>query len=252
MTMSEKDLPVYSDYKDSLVAFVDILGFNQKVKSIKNSDDFFEIGKLLCATKATADNLNNAEGILQNFKLTSVSDAIIVTVPLHDTICTTGLVQLLHNIQYELIATNFKSLIRGYISRGPVYHKNGLLFGAGYCDAYAAEKDFGGAPRIVISPNIIEDAKRVVSGYSGQEKMVSIFDFIREDSSDGFYFVDYLKPVGIPALLPKEQLINERNSVKTFIETCLDKYKRDYSIWRKYKWLENYFKESSHYFEAES
>ena len=47
------NIPNHEDFKDSLVAFVDILGFDNKIREISKKDDFFEIGKLLYAIKKT-------------------------------------------------------------------------------------------------------------------------------------------------------------------------------------------------------
>jgi hypothetical protein len=244
----EEKFPSYEDFEDSLVGFIDLLGFDQRVRAVKSSTDFFEVGKLLYTIKVTADNLNYSGDILKNFKFTAISDSLIVSVPFKDPICTVGLLHLLHNIQYELVATSFQTLVRGYINRGPIYHKDGLLFGAGYSGAYKGEGMIGNAPRIVLSPDVVKDAKRVIGNYSGKKKMITALDFLQEDKSDGFYFIDYLKPVGNQLVLPKQQLMEERNQIKEFIKDNLSKFSTDYQVLPKYKWLENYFNISSLYF----
>jgi hypothetical protein len=50
-------------------------------------------------------------------------------------------------------------------------------------------------------------------------------------------------------VLPKEQLLEERAAIKSFIEEGLHKYRDDYGILPKYKWLESYFYKSASYFE---
>lgn len=245
----EEKFPSHEDFEDSLVGFIDLLGFDRRVRAIKNPTDFLKVEKLLHVIKVTADNLNNSKRILDGFKFTTISDSLIVLVPFKDPICTIGLLQLLHNIQYELVATSFQTLVRGYINRGPIYHKDGLLFGAGYSGAYKGEGMIGNAPRIVLSPDVVKDAKRVIGNYSGKKKMSTVFDFLQEDKSDGFYFIDYLKPVGSLSALPKKQLMEERNLIRDFIKDNLSKFNTDYQVLPKYKWLENYFNSSSVYFE---
>ncbi|MCK4841998.1 MAG: hypothetical protein KAT04_08955 [Methylococcales bacterium] len=242
------NLPNHEDFKDSLVAFIDILGFDNKIRDISCKDDFFEVGKLLYATKKTSDNLSRSGGILKDYKFTAISDSIIVSVPFTDPVCTVGMLSILHNLQYELLATDFKTLIRGYITKGSVYHKDGVIFGAGYSDAYKGERMIGGAPRIVVDPKIVKSGRRVVDAYDGESKMVTIFDYLSEDISDGFYFIDYLKPVGSQRELPNEQLLFERESIKEFVMQSLSKYDDVHSIRPKYKWLENYFLNSAVYF----
>lgn len=244
----EENFPKHVDFVDSLVGFIDLLGFDHRVRAIQNSSEFFEIGKLLYTIKVTADNLNNPNDILKDFKFTAISDSLIVSVPFKDPICTVGLLHLLHNIQYELIATSFQTVVRGYINRGPIYHKDGLLFGAGYSGAYKGEGMIGNAPRIVLSPDVVKDAKRVITSYSGKKKMITALDFLKEDKYDGFYFIDYLKPIGNQSFLPKEQLMKERTIIKKFIEKKLSEFDSNYNVLPKYKWLENYFHSSAVYF----
>lgn len=242
------NLPDYGDYKDSLVAFIDILGFDKWARGISNREEFIEVGNLLYAMQETAEAFSNAGDILEEYKFTAISDSIIVTVPFANKICTTGMLHILHKIQYELLSTEFKTLVRGYITRGPVYHNNGLIFGAGYSDAYKGEGRIGGAPRIVLDPLIVKDAKRVIASNGNRANLVTALDFLVEDSSDGFYFVDYLNPIGSQRHLPKDQLGSERASIKQFIDESVSEFENDCRVRAKYKWLENYFQSTEKYF----
>lgn len=245
----KENRPNYSDFKDSLVAFIDVLGFNNRVKSIKNGDDFFEVSNLLYATKLTADGLSGADGVLDGFTITSISDSIIVTAPFNHPYCTVTMLHILHHIQYEFIATSFRTLVRGYITRGPVYHKDGMLFGSGYSDAYRGEGLIGWAPRIVLEPKVVKDAMRVVSQHGeNRNDVVTAFDYLKEDPYDGFHFIDYFKPVGNQSVLSKEHLLDERREIQLFIEQNLQTYRDDYKIYPKYKWLQSYHASCSEYF----
>lgn len=158
------------------------------------------------------------------------------------------MLQILHIIQYEMLATQFKTLVRGYITRGSVYHKHGLIFGPGYSDAFKGESLIGGAPRIVLDPMIVKDAKRVIESIENRRKLVTALDFLVEDPSDGFYFIDYLNPFGTSGSLSIDQLRQERESIKDFINNSLSKFEYDYKIKAKYKWLENYFNNTEKYY----
>lgn len=242
------ELPDFTDFKDSLVAFVDILGFDKRVRNICNEEDFCEVGKLLYAMKSMAEGLSEAGNLLSDFKFTAISDSIIASVPFSNPICSVGMLQILHNIQYEMLGTDFKTLLRGYITRGLVYHNNGLIFGSGYSDAYKGERNSGSAPRIVLDPNIVKDAKRVIDGHQSKESFETVFDYLKEDACDGVYFIDYLKPVGGSLNLSREQTLKERRSIKTFINDSLARYEGEDAIKQKYQWLENYFYFSEKYF----
>lgn len=232
-----------------MVAFIDILGFDSRVRSIKSKEDFFEVGKLLFALKETEKSYNENKDILKNLTITAVSDSIIITMPYHDPICAMAIIVVIQRFQYDLITASFETLLRGYLTRGQVYHKNQIIFGKGYSDAYRKEGEIGHAPRIVIDPKIIEDGKTKVSNYKGKEKVDHIFNYLIEDNCDGYHFIDYLKPVGLQIGISREQLIADRNMIKVFIENRLELYKNDEKIIRKYTWLNNYFLLTKHYFE---
>ncbi len=243
-----KDFPKYDDFKDCLVAFIDILGFDKKVRSIDCESKFSEISILLDTLQKTAKNFSKNNNIFYEYEFTAISDSIIITVPFNNPICTIGMLIILHNLQYELLATNFKTLLRGYITRGNVYHKNNLLFGEGYSKAYRGESKIQGAPRIVLDPKVVKDAKSVIETTQNIEKHISVLEYLIEDQDDNFYFIDYLKPIGFQAKLTKQQLTEERESIKNFIYYSLKQYENEHNIKSKYQWLENYFNNTDKYF----
>ena len=239
--------PKFNDYVDCMVAFIDILGFDSRARNIKTEDDFNKVANLLFALKETEKSYNAENTFFQSLNITAVSDSIILTMPYHDPICAMALVTILLKFQYELLVTEFETLIRGYITSGPVFHKENIIFGKGYSEAYKKEREVGHAPRIVIDPAIIEDGKNKILSCKNLEKMDHIFNYLIEDSCDGYFFIDYLKPIGLRVGVPKETYTAERAIIKKFIETNLINYKDDEKVIRKYKWLYNYALSTDHY-----
>lgn len=125
-------LPKYEDYVDCMVAFVDVLGFDSKVRNIKSKEDFLNVSGLLFALKEEVDH---------------------------------------------------------------------------------------------------------------------IFNYLVEDSCDGYYFIDYLNPNGFPEGMLRERLIEERKKIEVFIEKCLKSHNGNMKIFSKYKWLANYFSLTEHCFD---
>jgi hypothetical protein len=229
-----------SEYKDSLVAFIDILGFDSRVRNIDAEESFFEISKLLVAIKETADNISGQDGIFAGYKVTAISDSVIATVPFTDPICTYGMLIILQNMQYDLLATGFKTMVRGYITRGKVYHKNGYIFGPGYSEAYRGENEYiGKSPRIVLDPAIVEDAKRVIDSKDSVAGYKTIFDLLVQDS-DGFHFIDFLSAKEKQSSISDHQYQIEKNSIKAFAMDGVRKYSGNIGIWAKYQWLLHY------------
>lgn len=241
------NLPKYNDFKDSLVAFIDILGFNEKVLNINSENEFSYISNLLYSLQETAKNYSEDNSIFNEYEITAISDSLIISVPYTNPICTYGMLVILHKLQYELLATNFKILIRGYITRGKVYHKNGFIFGEGYSKAYEGERLIGGAPRIILDQIIVQEGKKIIAS-NKNENNLSAIDYILEDKLDGNYFIDYLNPIGSQLGLSKIQLLEERNSIKLFIEASLIEFSNNEKIKSKYEWLENYFYNCEEYY----
>ena len=242
------DFPNAKEYKKSIVAFIDILGFNSKIKKIKNEADFYDIAKLLYALKKEADSLNKDQELFQDFTLLAVSDSLIITVPYTSPIATFGVIQMIRHIQYTLIATKFRTIVRGYITIGDVYHKDGLLFGPGYSEAYEYESKIGYAPRVVLSPNIIKDAKSKIEKTDDPSKFIrTIFDYIKKDPDDDQFYIDYLKPYGNSAggkHLPLHKQLEEMETIKSFIKKCINNFKDKVAIRQKYEWILNYHNEA--------
>lgn len=247
------NVPKHEDYVDSLVAFVDILGFDSKVRAINSKDDFLRVAALLAALKATADSFDGQDPFFKDFTITAISDSVIITIPFSSPICTIAILLLIQKVQYDLMATKFKTLMRGYICRGHVYHKNQIIFGKGYSDAYKKEQAIGHAPRVVVDPQIITAGKKVVENYKGdKEKVDHIFNHLLRDASDGYYFVDYLKPLETQLGKVNKEYIEERDGVKTFVKDAIIRYQDDEGIVRKYEWLSNYISLTEHYFQDNS
>ena len=241
-------LPKYDDYIDCMVAFVDILGFDSIVRNIQSEDDFNKISKLLYNLRETAKHFDAEDTLFHNLNVTAISDSIILTMPVQDPISSpTTLAYLLHFIQYMLLES-YGKLIRGYMTRGPVYHKEAIIFGKGYSEAVGKEKEIGHAPRIVVDPSLVKEAKTAILN-AKKTFYDHILNFVMEDSCDGCYFFDYLKPVGIQATIEKEQLVSQREKIKIFIQNQLIAYRDNEKILRKYNWLNNYFLLTKHYYE---
>ncbi|MDD4202293.1 MAG: hypothetical protein PHQ52_02385 [Candidatus Omnitrophica bacterium] len=236
----------YEEYEDRLICFVDIQGFTNDVKKISCDEDFKNILRLLFVLKETEKKHNAEHGLIKNFQMTTVSDSIIVSMPYKDQVSALALIISLQLIQYEILFS-FKKLIRGFFTRGRVYHKEDIIFGEGYCDSYEKEKKVGCAPRIVIDPVIINDARAKINTEKKLGKLGNrdhVFNYLLNDERDDLFFVDYLKPIGEHQKGKRE----ERAEVERFIEENRIKFKDDIKIFRKYSWLNDYFKETEKYF----
>ena len=247
----------FAKHEKAFVAFIDILGFSSKVREANNEQEIDFLKRLLIVCKETSDRYSKEKGFFRDVYILTVSDSLMVIVPYdakthHENsqfngiyIGATAIISILRQIQYELLAC-FKTLIRGYVAQGDIYmdKKNNIFFGAGYIDAVEGEKSIGNAPRIVISPLIVEESIiKIKNSIAKAEKMSYILESLLEDNSDEHYFIDYLSYGDSIAEMNKQIDFNKENEdIGNFIRANLDKYARKKcKIYQKYKWLESYF-----------
>lgn len=235
MNIDPADRPKFSDYEDSFVAFVDLLGFTEVVRAIKSGRDFDRLGLLLFALKKEAEAYSAADGHLTEVTATAVSDSIVFTVPFSAPAAAMKFIAMLHYLQYNLIAT-FQAPLRGFVSRGSVYHQDGILFGTGYLDAYNGEVSIKGPPRIVVDHQIIAAARNVIDAQQSLDGKVSIFTYLVEDE-DGNFFIDYLKPVGAVGNNPDIDIRAEHEAIREFAAQRVQHFEHNEKIRSKYEWL---------------
>lgn len=231
------------EFPESIVAFIDILGFSNLVERISESDSFEAILEPLKLIQNEVDRINKEETYFSNFQLLAVSDCIIISVPLSNQIATIGTLKLIRLFQFGLLS-NYGLTIRGYISKGRHYQNNNIIFGPAYINAYRNEQKLH-FPYVVVDPLIIKEANEAIKSMPYGYK--TIFDELKCEK--GIYFVDYLNPKWLDLALPKEDLNREVKRIQQLVQNRLIEYRSNLKIVKKYQWLEKYIQDSLHYFD---
>lgn len=132
-------------YKDKFIAFIDILGFKEKVKASEKGSGLplKELLKLL-------EDLGSFNGEYiphdcpqserkqsdLDFCLTQISDCVIISCE----VSPAGIINLIHECSASVERLMMKGIMcRGYISRGSIYHTKNQVIGSGYQDTYLKE-----------------------------------------------------------------------------------------------------------------
>lgn len=161
-------------FKDKFVAFVDILGFKEIVRSAEagKGRSLTEI-QALCAElareqdqsviKTYGPRICPESSKLQNdldFRVTQISDCVIVSAESSPA----GLINVVGHCWSSAINLLPKGImVRGYITRGNIYHDGLKFFGTGYVQAYERESavaafkraaDEEGTPYVEIDPAV--------------------------------------------------------------------------------------------------
>jgi hypothetical protein len=235
MSTKISTLNLQENLKDRFVAFIDVLGFKELVKSgnIENLETYFNrITEVL-------DKLRIRKAKVESFL---ISDSIILIAPPGNT----GLRQLLEAIRTIQSSLLWKKiLLRGAVSYGPVYYnaERNIIVGMGFIKAYLLEKE-AIHPRIIIDPAIIKLGFNDKAGFLKQMNGSTDYNFehrliysaseFAKINDDGI-FIDYANKI------IKESEVTG-NLERTY-DMIRENLYSDQRLYAKYVWLRDYFVE---------
>ena len=139
--------------REKFIAFVDILGFESKVEAVEKGElrlsdllgycsklaqeshtkDIAEHGPMICPKSKF-----KSQGL--DYEVTQVSDCAVISAE----VSPAGVINLLHHVSASVFGLMTKGImVRGYISRGNIFHRNNQFIGTGYQNALHKEKEVG-------------------------------------------------------------------------------------------------------------
>lgn len=234
-------------FEDKFVAFIDILGFKNMVKAAEDGDslslaEIFERMDILGNDAGRIAIQKNGPQVCPqsprvrddlSFEVTQISDCAIVSAE----ISPAGAIAVVNhcwNAVYQLMLKGV--LVRGYITRGRIIHRDDRLLGSGYQDAYSKEAgviafrqeaDEKGTPFVEVDDSVIsfiaehsdERVKKVFARLVESDgKVTAVYPFKRLTHS---YFIG---GNGFPAFDPEnERRANNdlRNNIKSLINQMM-------------------------------
>ena len=221
-------MATFPDYKNRIVAFVDILGFKSLVSSLGAEPDLHS--KLYDALSQIRNykKLSRDKSVLfSDIEVSTFSDSIVISAKEENIF---HIIRTCGWLQANLLKSGI--LIRGGISSGLTIHENGILYGEGMINAYHLESKCAIYPRILLDPALLKTLNP------------NITKFCLTQDLDGLWFVDFFKfyaftNIGDDAIAdgydPREIYFSE---MKECIETTLQTEER-INVISKWKWLQN-------------
>lgn len=212
-------------YSQYYVAFLDILGFKNRVKSPKSScGDILKIFRYLdqYSNMFFICPENEIQEVKRRIKMKVMSDSICIytkaNVPnaLHD------LVSFCAIFQYNLLLVEPCVFIRGGIVFGDMYVEDDTMFGPALIEAYLLQENNAKVPRIIMCKNTFD---------RGMAEMDERFkkplnNWVFRDN-DAFYTLDYF------SLLAGNVLQQVNKTISKELDTTTDE-----SIRQKYLYVE--------------
>lgn len=163
-------------YIPRVVAFIDILGFEQLIRAFpKDPQRFEQLHYVLHRIKFEETSKAFSWNKNSDLEISAFSDSIVISAEEKDIsslVCSVGW------LQAELLFVGV--ITRGGIAIGPTIHQDGILYGEGMLKAYRLEQHAAIYPRVVF-------ASEVVNQYQDSLKNWIDLDF------DGLTFIDFFK-----------------------------------------------------------
>lgn len=234
----------------SVVAFVDILGFSEEMRSSykTNSEDSL-LKKLRLAFDKSIIHLKDTtkEGLLDSdeypdFWVTKIfTDNIVIGHPISLELFNScgefefiNIICALSRFQLQMVLSGF--FVRGSIAVGDLYIDEEIVFGKGLLDAFDGEKELARDPRVILTKSVLEycdediNSLNYLCGSSQNRKLLV--------DSDGQIFLNYLDWSTISGQNDERESIF--NSHKNIIEENLKRFNSTPKVWSKYFWVANY------------
>jgi len=177
-------------YEERLVAFLDILGFEDLIERSVGPDAQVGVDNIRHALEAPtpvgpeAIVLGRIGDISESdHRMTCFSDSIAISVEPTEK----GLMLLLHHIaRIGWRLTELRMLLRGGIARGDLYHEGSIVFGPAFLKAYRMERKVARFPRVVLGEEV------AALGLSVAAPVDEIFRRFARRDEDGLHFVNVL------------------------------------------------------------
>lgn len=213
-------------YQKCYVAFLDVLGFKEMIKTKSCeyiygvfSKEFKQTVKQIYVDTTLAFDMSN-------IKMKVMSDSICFFVDSSLKNSLFGLVGVIANFQNELLCFEEPVLTRGAIVHGDIFSEGDIIYGPAFVDAYLKEEKLAKYPRIILDEGLIEESENNSDDnvYKALNQF-SLFDF------DGNFVVDYW------------QVFNEINKNKyldllSYIEKVISENENE-SVVEKYKYFKS-------------
>ncbi|HEX8553192.1 MAG TPA: hypothetical protein VF695_00660 [Sphingomonas sp.] len=184
MTKTAAEPP--AQYEDRIILFIDFLAFKEIVEETET--DSKALQQLLSAMDALAEIGDDRS--LESQRVSQFSDSIVVSYRVDET---SGVFWLLMEMAWAVIDLAHRGyLLRGAVTRGPLFHSHRHVVGPAMVKAYLMESKLAKFPRVIIDPELLKLARQYRSEqHTPKEEEAYVRHFVKEDT-DGQLFFDYV------------------------------------------------------------
>lgn len=238
------------ELKASVVAFVDILGYQELIRNAHRNGTaqslLIQLHEGLTEASRHLNELDeNGNPYLpaeiwhhkDRYKIRTFTDNIVIGYPIHDD-AETELGAIFSKLaDFQLVMVNKGFFVRGAIAIGDLYIDDLTVFGKGLLDAYDGESKQARDPRVVLTKSAEEAVMQHVGYYANPLHSPQARDLFKD--ADGQFFLNYLESI----LIAEEEhgpFFDILENHKAAIEAKLHEHRGLPTYWAKYAWSANY------------
>ena len=228
----KKRYPI-NEYQDSIVAYIDILGFKSLISNSTKDNKLngvFELIKIL--SEVEKENYKKIRGIknFSNFNISVFSDCFAISIKNQGTHPCVSLLKKLGDIARDLLIKGF--LVRGGVAFGKLYHDRGEIFGEALIEAVNLEKT-SVHPRTILTKDILKllRAEQNTNKSDIDSQLINKND----DNQSSINFLHPTWPGG------SKWNLSDYSTIKNTIEKQLELYIDEQRIFEKWDWIAKYY-----------
>lgn len=238
--------PLYKDtdgtllLRKSFCAYIDVLGFSEKI--ISNDLVFFNtyLNALHKELKHVENmhHLSGKEGF-KSFELKIFTDNFVFGHPWDDEFGESELGKIfdvLSHIQLTFAKSNI--FVRGAISVSDLYMDENIVLGPAIIESYKLESEKAIYPRIILSNEVVEIVKKHIDYYAEHDYSPQSKEYLVD--IDGFYFINYLFTLFYDNDYPEEVIVNELTAHKNAVLDNIKRFTDNFKLFDKYSWTAKY------------
>ena len=224
------------NYEDRIVAFVDILGFKNKINaSVTSSIELEKIYRALSRIYRLKTE-NYSSGFLNQkesgVEVSTFSDSAVISYP---AVGDNLFYLIMELIWLQLDLAQADVLLRGGLTIGPLFHNEALVYGPAMNRAYEIESTIAKYPRIVVDEPAI---MQYIKGVKGDTYDIQDLGSLLDRDTDKLYYVNMLtqsQEFNDPGTQYRPWLTNLKHVIVEGLKA------KDINVREKYEWLRDKF-----------
>lgn len=225
------------EYKEYVIAFIDILGTKEKTKN-DNGDFLNKVHSVVTDTTDFTKYVSEKDILLNGDKVITkiFSDNIVFAIPNNDeNICR---IMELSTALSQILIAECNCFCRGAITVGNLFIDENIVLGPALNEAYYLESNIAIYPRIVFSDNAINCLKSIYENTMQLNTFENVLKCMKiQQDADKMYILDW-----IDMMVHDPAEGDFFKTLKTVLRNEIERNQRNPKVLQKLNWVDNRLK----------